>query len=901
MADPLLYTGPMDNSFVKLRKSAIALGVTALLIPGAAAAQTNSQAKLDESLRESVERGCVGTQSVIVRTKPGYRQGLRDSLAAHGDLVRGEFPALDAVAAEVHCDDLTTIASFDSTDSVSINAKVGVQALGLTSLLSSTVTTVVSGAQAAVTTARTALLDAKAKLLAAQKAVRAAEHVLAQANAQVAAARRALTSAKRSGYSSAIAAAEAKLFQADTVADAAEASLDRARTEAALAQATALGAQDDLVEAQEGLAAARTAAANREREGIAARDLKRKFFATMPVRASQISTDDELDSETGDYSSYYGFSTTSGGSGIGVAVIDSGIEAGTDFDGRITAFYDFTYGDIRAVAPLDPYGHGTHVAGLIASEFVGVAPNARLIGLRVLNEKGQGTTANVLRAIEFAIANKSLLGINVLNLSLGHPIYEAAATDPLVQAVEHAARQGLTVVVSAGNFGLNRKTGLPGYAGISSPGNAPSALTVGAVRTFNTATRDDDRIAPYSSRGPSWYDGFAKPDVSAPGDNLLSVAAANSVLRIAQEKRGNKGNYMRLSGTSMAAGVTSGVVALVLNANRGIDAEYGQGRARVHVDSCARRSREELRCTVAGRRPDRGGGRGRMARTINPQAPMGSPWLSSSLTPSTVIANKSYAWSQSIIWGARRVTGAQVDDGAAAGLCPQHHLGRRAWSEDDNIVWGNNFGDDDNIVWGNSFDLDDNIVWGNNIVWDNDDDNIVWGNLDDDNIVWGNLSMTTTSCGATTSSGATALSGCCSTTTTSCGATWTTTTSSGGISSTTTTSSGATSSTTTTSSGGTAFWRMTTTSCGATPRSSAACSDGAEVSSPVRRPTSARVERSFARKGCANGHANGSHRDSRHADRAQHHIGGDDGQLGLEEGSAGSAGRGNHAARAAGK
>ena len=240
------------------------------------------------------------------------------------------------------------------------------------------------------------------------------------------------------------------------------------------------------------------------------------------------------------------------------------------------------------MTPLDPYGHGTHVAGLIASEFVGVAPNARLIGLRVLDEKGQGVTANVVRAIEFAIANKDLLGINVLNLSLGHPIYEPAATDPLVQAVEHAVREGLVVVASAGNFGMNRQTGLPGYAGIASPGNAPSAVTAGAVRTFNTVTRADDRVAPYSSRGPSWYDGFAKPDVVAPGDNLLSVAAVGSALRLAQEKRGNAGNYMRLSGTSMAAGVTSGVVALVLNANRGLTPNAVKAILEVLLDSGAR-------------------------------------------------------------------------------------------------------------------------------------------------------------------------------------------------------------------------------------------------------------------------------------------------------------------------
>ncbi len=287
---------------------------------------------------------------------------------------------------------------------------------------------------------------------------------------------------------------------------------------------------------------------------------------------------------------------------MGVAVIDSGIEPGLDFNERITAFYDFTYGDIRAVTPLDPYGHGTHVAGLIASEFVGVAPYARLVGLRVLDGNGQGTTADVVRAIEFAIANRQLLGINVLNLSLGHPIYEPAATDPLVQAVEHAVREGMVVVVSAGNFGLNKKTGLPGYAGIASPGNSPSALTAGAARTFNTTTRVDDRVAPYSSRGPSWYDGFAKPDFVAPGDNLLSVAAAGSKLRLAQEAAWQHGQLHAAVGHEHGGrrGERCGCArpAGQLRA----DAQHGEGDPRVLVDSRARRPGSAVRRAVAGRR-----------------------------------------------------------------------------------------------------------------------------------------------------------------------------------------------------------------------------------------------------------------------------------------------------------
>ena len=95
----------------------------------------------------------------------------------------------------------------------------------------------------------------------------------------------------------------------------------------------------------------------------------------------------------------------------------------------------------------------------------------------------------------------------------------------MVQAVEHASRAGLVVVLSAGNFGTNPTTGQVGYAGVASPGNAPSGIAVGSVKTFDSVTPEDDRIAPYSSRGPSWCDGYVKPDISAPGDNLLSVAA----------------------------------------------------------------------------------------------------------------------------------------------------------------------------------------------------------------------------------------------------------------------------------------------------------------------------------------------------------------------------------------
>ncbi len=152
------------------------------------------------------------------------------------------------------------------------------------------------------------------------------------------------------------------------------------------------------------------------------------------------------------------------GAQIGVAIIDSGISPLTDFGTRIRAFYDFTTGATLSTLPNDLYGHGTHVAGLIAgsgasgSVYLGVAPAANLIGLKVLDSTGQGRTSDVIRAIDFAVANKASLGIDVINLSLGHPVYESAATDPMVQAVERAVRAGIVVVASAGNWGLIRRT-----------------------------------------------------------------------------------------------------------------------------------------------------------------------------------------------------------------------------------------------------------------------------------------------------------------------------------------------------------------------------------------------------------------------------------------------------------
>ena len=143
----------------------------------------------------------------------------------------------------------------------------------------------------------------------------------------------------------------------------------------------------------------------------------------------------------------------------------------------------------------------------------------------MLDKDGRGKTSDVIAALQFAVANRALYNIRIINLSLGHPVYESAATDPLVQAVEAAVRAGIVVVTAAGNFGRNPVTGVAGYAGITVPGNAPSAITVGAAVTGTTVERGDDRVASFSSRGPSLLDGYAKPDILAPGHGCCPTAS----------------------------------------------------------------------------------------------------------------------------------------------------------------------------------------------------------------------------------------------------------------------------------------------------------------------------------------------------------------------------------------
>jgi serine protease AprX len=263
------------------------------------------------------------------------------------------------------------------------------------------------------------------------------------------------------------------------------------------------------------------------------------------------------------------------GQGIGVAVIDSGISGHKALTNKVVANVSFVTGD-PGVA--DAYGHGTHVAGIIAGSAGaasgvtplytgGIAPGATLANVRVLGADGSGLTSDAIAGIEWAIANKSKYNLRVINISFGHPVMEPAATDPLCEAVAEAVTAGMVVVVSAGNSGKSAD-GHMVLGSITSPGNSPLALTVGALNTFGTVKRSDDGVASYSSRGPTKFDLAVKPDVAAPGNKIVSLQANGSYLPTFYPSLhvagGTSNAYMTLSGTSMAAPMVSGGVALLL-------------------------------------------------------------------------------------------------------------------------------------------------------------------------------------------------------------------------------------------------------------------------------------------------------------------------------------------------
>ena len=374
------------------------------------------------------------------------------------------------------------------------------------------------------------------------------------------------------------------------------------------------------------------------------------------------------------------------GTGIGIAVLDTGVDTThTAFlngsnNLRVTVNLDFT-GEGRTD---DPYGHGTHVASIAAGNgrisnaaYVGIAPNANILNLRVLGAQGTGRVSNILSALDWVLQNRAAHNIRVVNLSLGTTAVESYRFDPVCQAVRRLVDAGVVVVAAAGNNGRD-SSGQKLYGAIHSPGVEPSAITVGASNTFGTDRRSDDGVTTYSSRGPTrgyWtdaagvvrHDNFIKPDLVAPGNKIIDAAAAGNHL-LATNPHLDAGvspvdarRMMYMNGSSMATPVVAGAVALMLQANPKLTPNLvrallaytaqplagfnmlEQGSGLVNVEGAVRLAR--------------------LVRTdLSAATPLGAPLLTSLTAPlpQTTIAGETFAWSQGMVLKYGFLTGSQL-------------------------------------------------------------------------------------------------------------------------------------------------------------------------------------------------------------------------------------------------
>jgi serine protease AprX len=263
------------------------------------------------------------------------------------------------------------------------------------------------------------------------------------------------------------------------------------------------------------------------------------------------------------------------GKGVGVAVIDTGIAGQmTDFEvkgrsneSRVIASAVTNPG---ATSARDTYGHGTHVAGIVGgngaersngdslqNKYIGVAPEANLISVKVSDDAGNATVLDVIYGLQFAVDNKAAYNIRVVNLSLESTTANSYKTDPLDAAVESAWLKGLVVVAAAGNRGSDADA--VQYA----PGNDPYAISVGALDDQMSQADGDDSRPNWSSRGLT-QDGFAKPDIHAPGAHIVSTLAPSSAFATLCPTCIVQYQMIRAGGTSMAAPMVAGAAALLL-------------------------------------------------------------------------------------------------------------------------------------------------------------------------------------------------------------------------------------------------------------------------------------------------------------------------------------------------
>ena len=408
------------------------------------------------------------------------------------------------------------------------------------------------------------------------------------------------------------------------------------------------------------------------------------------------------------------------GAGIGLAVLDSGVTpwhddlTGANGAQRVERFVDFT--STRST-PYDDDGHGTHVAGIIAGNGYdssgarsGIAPGSHLVVLKVLDASGRGRISDVIAALGYVVANRSAFNIRVANLSIAAGVYESYNDDPLTLAAREAVSAGIVVVAAAGNYGRG-PDGRSLYGGIAAPGNAPWVLTVGASSHMGTVDRGDDTMAAFSSRGPTAIDRAPKPDLVAPGVGTESLSNPASRLYAAGRQFLLEGTvptsylpYMSLSGTSMAAPVVAGTVALMLQANPSLTPDAVKG-----ILQYTAQSHPSYDALTQG------------AGFLNAK---GAVELAAHLaSPATTAYPDATGWGGRVIWTGHAIVTSALDllsIGVTGALCGTQcantwgttGLSGSSTQEGDTVVWGTWSGEGDTVVWGTSAQEGDTVVWG---------------------------------------------------------------------------------------------------------------------------------------------------------------------------------------------
>lgn len=420
------------------------------------------------------------------------------------------------------------------------------------------------------------------------------------------------------------------------------------------------------------------------------------------------------------------------GAGVGVAIIDSGVTpwhddlASGDGGQRVVRFVDFVR---NRPNPYDDYGHGTHVAGAIAGNGfdsggarTGIAPRAHLMVLKVLDEQGNGRISNVIAAFDYILRRSAGLNIRVVNLSVATRVSESYNTDPLTVAARQLVDAGIVVVAAAGNLGRTAE-GLDAYSGITAPGNAPWVLTVGASNHMGSVVRSDDRMALFSSRGPTPVDYGAKPDLVAPGVGIESLSAQGSTFYQTLSPYLLNGTvstgylpYLSLTGTSMASPVVSGTIALMLQANSGLTPNKVKAILQYTAE------------VYQGYDPLTQG-----AGFLNA---LGAVELARSLATSTSTNGSPSSWSRGVIWGNQLIRGDVFAVSApwATGVTWGEASLTLDGNAPRNVVWGKRCGGSNcQEQWTLAAAYDESVVWGTNV-----DQSVVWGTTSSDgSVVWG--------------------------------------------------------------------------------------------------------------------------------------------------------------------